>query len=108
ADACSSACASAIYARVRTRSTAPRKGNGERDGKGRHAACSPGPASRGLVMATTFKRGWFLVALGAGTSCLPAEQSRLPVGEDAFPDSDPLVDDRLATDNGWPRTIVTG
>lgn len=54
-------------------------------------------------------RSCVLLAIAAAPACSPAEeQSRLYVGEDIPAATEPMADDRVTTDNGWPRMFTAG
>lgn len=60
-------------------------------------------------MANLTSRAVIFLALAVVPACTPsAAPSRMAVGEDTFPDGEPMVDDRASTDNGWPRVITAG
>ena len=62
---------------------------------------------RGLPTTMTSTRALCLVALAAGPACLaPAEGARVPVGADA--PGTLMIDEHVATDNGWPRVFTEG
>ncbi|MGA3119422.1 MAG: carbohydrate-binding family V/XII [Polyangiaceae bacterium] len=67
------------------------------------------PEGTGGNEANSPAQRWVLMTLVAASACSPAaDPTRVLAGEDAVPSSELMVDDHVATDNGWPRVIRAG